>query len=313
MAIESKEEALAFVEANRLMFEDKTGFKHFASKLRELEKFINTLAEEAPALGKLENSLPATQNMQVAPSGESLATPYTDNFIADNKRLEFLKSTMMGPNALRLTEELTSHLEITKHMNVLDLGCGQGLSALLLAEKYGAVVVAADLWIDPSDNYARFCEYGIEDRAFPLSVDVTKGLPFARQYFDILLSVDAYQYFGTSADALCSLCSFVKKDGYIAVVIPGLKHEFGEKVPTEIKPFWNEEMARSLHSLSWWEALWSQEKSVELITCSEMASHKLAWDEWLTGNHPVVAGDIKMMKAEGGHYFNTIQLIARVR
>ena len=312
MAIESKEEALAFVEANRLMLEGKTGFKHFANKLHELERFINNFADEPSSSEKLAGSWSTTQNKQVSSFGESPTTPYTDSFITDNKRLEFLKSTMMGPNALRLTEELTSHLEITKHMNVLDLGCGQGLSTLLLAKKYEVTVVAADLWIDPTENYERFCEYGIENKAFPLSVDVTKGLPFARQCFDILLSVDAYHYFGTSPDALRSLCSYVKKDGYIAVAIPGLKHEFAEKVPAEMQPFWNEDMAQSLHSLSWWEKLWSQEKSVELITCIEMTSHKQAWDEWLTGNHPVVADDIEMMKAEGGNYFNTIQLIAKV-
>jgi hypothetical protein len=43
-----------------------------------------------------------------------------------------------------------------------------------------------------------------------------------------------------------------------------------------------------------------------------MACCGQAWEEWLTGHHPVVAGDIKMMAAEGGKYFNFVQLIARV-
>lgn len=50
MAISTAEEALAFIEANRLMFEGKTGFKHFATQLGDLEAFIKKLIEENEAL-----------------------------------------------------------------------------------------------------------------------------------------------------------------------------------------------------------------------------------------------------------------------
>jgi len=43
-----------------------------------------------------------------------------------------------------------------------------------------------------------------------------------------------------------------------------------------------------------------------------MACCELAWKEWLTGYNPVVANDIRMMEAEGGKYFNFVQLIAKV-
>jgi hypothetical protein len=48
------------------------------------------------------------------------------------------------------------------------------------------------------------------------------------------------------------------------------------------------------------------------VDSREMACFRLAWEERLTGNHPMVAEDIKMMAAEGGKYFNFIQLIARI-
>ena len=77
-------------------------------------------------------------------------------------------------------------------------------------------------------------------------------------------------------------------------------------------PFWNSELERTLHSLEWWRDLWKNAKGIELVDSSEMACCRQAWNEWLTGNHPVVAEDIKMMEAEGGKYFNLIQLIAKV-
>lgn len=237
---------------------------------------------------------------------------FTNQFISDNNNMEFLKATMMGPNAMRVSEELASHLNIDENMRILDLGCGCGLSTLLLTKKYGASVFAADLWISPTENYERFQSIGIADKAVPISVDATKGLPFANGYFDLLFSVDSYHYFGDTAEMLPSIIPLVKKGGYVAVAIPGLKYEFGENVPEKMRPFWNEEIARTIHSLDWWKELWMEEAGIELVDVREMACCKQAWDEWLSAYHPVVAGDIEMMKAENGKYFNLIQLIAKV-
>ena len=237
---------------------------------------------------------------------------FTTRFIPEHKNAEYLKAAMMEPNAMRVAEELASHLSINEHMRILDLGCGCGLSTLLLARKYGASVFAADLWISPTENYERFKSIGIDDKTIPISVDATKGLPFANGYFDLLFTVDAYHYFGDTSEMLPSLVPFVKKGGYIAVAVPGLKYEFGTNVPVELQPFWNSEMARTLHSLVWWQDLWKKAEGIELVDSCEMACCKEAWDEWLSGYNPVAAEDIEMMEAEGGKFFNLVQLIAKV-
>jgi cyclopropane fatty-acyl-phospholipid synthase-like methyltransferase len=143
--------------------------------------------------------------------------PFTEQFMSNDKNVEFLKATMMGPNAMRVSEELASHLNINENMRILDLGCGCGLSTLYLTKKYGASVFAADLWISPTENYERFKSIGIEDKAVPISVDATKGLPFANAYFDLLFTVDAYHHFGYTEEMLPSLIPFVKRGGHIAV------------------------------------------------------------------------------------------------
>lgn len=70
-----------------------------------------------------------------------------------------------------------------------------------MAQRHTALTVfAADLRIPPTENYERFQFIGIDDKAVPISVDATKGLPFSNGYFDILFSVDAYHYFGDSPE-----------------------------------------------------------------------------------------------------------------
>ena len=237
---------------------------------------------------------------------------FTNRFISEKSNVEFLKANMMGPNAMRISEELASYLDIKEGMRVLDLGCGCGLSTLMLIQKYAVTAFAADLWISPTENHERFQTLGIDGKAVPISVDATKGLPFAKGYFDVLFSVDAYHYFGDTEEMLPSLIPFVKKGGCIAVAVPGIKYEFGENVPDEMKPFWNDEVARTIHSLDWWKELWSREKGVEMIDVREMLCCKQAWEEWLTSSNPYAVDDREMMKAESGKYFNFVQLIAKV-
>ncbi len=47
---------------------------------------------------------------------------FTNQFISNEKNYEFLKTAMMGQNAMRVAEELASYLDINKNMRILDLG-----------------------------------------------------------------------------------------------------------------------------------------------------------------------------------------------
>ena len=67
-------------------------------------------------------------------------------------------SKIMGPNPIKLEEELLSQCKIPKGAVVCDLGSGQGLTSVFLAKEYGFQVYAADLWSDPKENRAFFKE-----------------------------------------------------------------------------------------------------------------------------------------------------------
>lgn len=232
-------------------------------------------------------------------------TSFTDNYDK-----AFLLDTMMGPNAMRITEELAGYLPLTPGMRILDLGCGNGISSILLAQKYDVTVFAADLWISPTENARRFASLGLDSKVYPFLVDATKEIPFAHGYFDMIISVDSYQYFGNNESMLPKLLPFLKKDGLIAIAVPGFIQDFPEgQLPPEVKPFWTPEWY--FYSCDWWRALWEKESGIAITVLREMDSCKQAWDEWLQSPNPHAKEDIPMMQAGAGKYFNIVQMIGR--
>ena len=199
--------------------------------------------------------------------------PRSANYDAD-----WVLDNMMGPNALWLTESLTGCMELDSEMRVLDLGCGKALSSIFLAKEYGAQVWAADLWIDPSNNFGRICAAGLQDRVFPLRAEA-HGLPFADGFFDAMVSVDAYHYFGTDDLYLEShLARLIKTGGQLGIVVPGLVSELTSAEPPEhLRPYW-EPALFSLHSPAWWKRHWERSG---LVTVERADLIPDGWRRWM--------------------------------
>ena len=83
----------------------------------------------------------------------------------------FTKEYMMGPNALRLLDEMLGRYPLETKGRVLDLGCGTGLSSMFLAKETGAQVFAVDLWCSATDNYRRFCRWNVGENTVPVHAD----------------------------------------------------------------------------------------------------------------------------------------------
>lgn len=108
-------------------------------------------------------------------------------------------------------------------MRILDLGCSRGLSSIFLAQKYEAEVFAVDLWISSSDNYVRFQKKGVAQQTIPLQLDATK-LPFAENFFDAVVSIDSYHYFGNNNTYFEKILKpTLKKGAMVAFAFPGMK------------------------------------------------------------------------------------------
>lgn len=188
----------------------------------------------------------------------------------------FEKNTMAGPNALWLIEILCEKLDLKPGMKVLDMGCGKGLTSIFLAKEYGVTVFANDLWINPTENYKRFEEIGVSDKVFPIRAEA-HSLPYANEFFDVALSIDAYHYFGTDETYFPSVYSkLVKKGGQFGMISPGLTREFQNGLPTSMEAHWEPEMY-TFHSAKWWEDLWQKTGYVDVTLAENIPDGKELW------------------------------------
>src|SRR5688572_9961291 len=126
-----------------------------------------------------------------------------------------------GANSLWLTEWLCEALDLRPGMRVLDLGCGRAMSSIFLRREFGVQVWATDLWFSASENIQRIRDAGVEDGVFPIHSD-TRSLPFATEYFDAIVSIDSYMYYGTDDMYLNYLARFVKPGGPIGIAQVGV-------------------------------------------------------------------------------------------
>lgn len=223
----------------------------------------------------------------------------------------FLQENMMGPNAWRIAEELTRDLPLRPGMRVLDLGCGRGLTTVFLAQTFDVEVFAVDLWTPATENLARFRQAGVSHRTVPLQFDALQ-FPFAEGFFDAVVSVDAYHYFG-NRDAYFKdmLKPILKPGGIVAIAFPGMKYEVQENLPEEMKPFWEPEALEMWHSIDWWKPKF--EPYLQSFQISEMDCFDQAWQDWLSCDNPYAVEDRPMMEMDHGRFMNLIKLTGVVR
>ncbi len=223
----------------------------------------------------------------------------------------FLKDNMMGPNAWRIAEELTRDLHLHQGMRVLDLGCGRGLSSIFLAKKFGVQIFAADLWISECENSARFQQAGVSRLTVPVRCDALH-LPFEKGFFDAVLSIDAYHYFGNN-DAYfeTALKPILKENAAVAIAMPGMKYEVHENVPEEMKTLWDPEALEKWHSIGWWKPKF--EPHLKNFKIAEMDCFSAAWSDWLSCGSRYAKEDRLMIETDGGRYMNLIKLTGNVR
>ncbi len=79
---------------------------------------------------------------------------------------------------------------------MLDLGCGRGATSVFLATELSVEVVAFDLWTAEADIRQTVEENKVKD-----SIEVRCGDIRHQQFedgeFDAIVSIDAFEYFGT--------------------------------------------------------------------------------------------------------------------
>lgn len=225
-------------------------------------------------------------------------------------------ANMMGPNPLWLVEALLQAMHLKPGMRVLDLGCGKAITSIFLARELDVQVWAADLWIAPADNLARIDAAGVADRVFPLRVEA-HSLPFAEGYFDAVLSVDAYHYFGTGDLYFAQyIAPLLKPGGELGVVVPGVANEISE-VPPHLKPYWDPAF-HSFHSPDWWRRHIEHSGRAKVTKADRVSE---GWRDWLTWQEVCVEAGVRadsaqreaeMLRVDGGRHLGFTRLVARV-
>lgn len=223
-----------------------------------------------------------------------------------------LMAKMMGPNPVKLEEELLTNHRIPKGAIVCDLGSGQGLTSVFLVKEYGFRVYAADLWSDPKENRRFFHSMGLsEEQIIPVKADA-ENLPFEKDFFDAVVSTDSYNYFGRDPGYLDrKLLPFIRNGGYIYIAVPGMKKDCHDHLPPELLLSWTPEQLDYLHDVSYWKNILSQCKGAEVLEVSEMASNDEVWADWLSQENEYAVGDRRAMEAGGGKYLNFIKIVLR--
>lgn len=223
-----------------------------------------------------------------------------------------LMSKIMGPNPVKLEEELLIDSKIPENAVVCDLGSGQGLTSVFLAREYGYTVYAADLWSDPEENRKFFDEMGLSrEKIIPVKADA-ENLPFNKEFFDAVVSTDSYNYFGRDENYLDDkLLPYVKSGGYIYIAIPGMKKDCHDNLPKELLLSWTPEQLEYMHDVEYWSKMAGKCKGAEVIAVSEMESNDEVWADWLMQDNEYAKGDRRSMEAGGGKYLNFIKIVLK--
>lgn len=224
---------------------------------------------------------------------------------------ELLKK-IMGPNPIKLEEELLMGHKIKEGAVVCDLGSGQGLTSVFLAKEYGFKVFATDLWSDPEENQKFFAEMGLtEEEITAVKADAT-DLKYEKEFFDAVVSTDSYNYFGRDAGFLDEkLLPFVKSGGYIYIVVPGMKKDCHNNIPKELLLSWTPEQLDYIHDMKYWKNIVLKSQNSELVSIYEMESNEEVWNDWLMQDNEYAQGDRKAMEAGGGKYLNFIAIVLK--
>ena len=190
---------------------------------------------------------------------DELAFPRTAKY---DKR--WIRENALGENALCQAESLARHLPFISDMRVLELGCGKATSSIFLAREFEVQVWATDSGTSATENFQRAVVLETATHVFPMRVDA-HSLPFAKNFFDAVVAIDSYLYFGTDERYLPYIAQFIKPGGFIGVLDIGFRREIRsiEEAPEYLRPQY-EKYWSSIHTVQWWKQHWQKTGLVDI-------------------------------------------------
>lgn len=226
--------------------------------------------------------------------------------------IDLINQKIMGPNPLKLEEEIMADNKIKEGSIVMDLGSGQGITSVFLAKEYGFKVYATDLWSDAEENRKFFNKMGLTDKQIiPVKADAT-DLKYDKDFFDAVVCIDSYNYFGRDENYLDEkLLPFVKSGGYIYIVVTGMKKDCHNAIPKELLLSWTPEQLDYIHDIEYWKNIFLKSNQSEIISIYEMESNEECWNDWLKCDNEYSKNDKKAIDSGACKYLNFIAIIKK--
>jgi cyclopropane fatty-acyl-phospholipid synthase-like methyltransferase len=216
-----------------------------------------------------------------------------------------------GANALWLTEWLLEHVKLERGMRVLDLGCGRAMSSIFLHREFGVDVWATDLWFDAAQNLQCIRDAGIADGVYPIHAEA-HALPFASGFFDAIISIDSFQYYGTDDTYAHYITRLLRPGGTLAIAGVGLVREFTGEVPAALRGWWEPNMA-CLHSHDWWRRHWQRSGVLEVTHADSMPDAWQPWLAWQRAMAPDNIAEIAALERDRGESLTYMRAVAHRR
>ena len=249
---------------------------------------------------------------------ENESALYDDNFPRSNKYdFMWVLRDGMGPHPLWLTEFLVQPFKLKPGMRVLDLACGKGMTSVFLAREFGVQVYAVDFdewegWTSTEIRWDNAIEYNVENLVIPIKADA-RNLPFAPGFFDAIICVDAYIYFGQEDDYLQNILQFLRPGGKIGMIVPGYMKDVSTGVPEYIVEFLGDELW-TWQTESWWKALWEKDDDISLDVVDTMPN---GCDLWLRYDTAMQSSGLSqwpdetdLQRRDNGEYIGFIRMVA---
>ena len=227
----------------------------------------------------------------------------------------WVRANALGENTVCQAEGLAQRMPLRASQTVLDLGCGKATSSIFLACEFGVTCWAVDSQTSPTESLKRARDFKCADRVFPLRVDAHR-LPFAKGFFDAIVAIDSYLYYGTDERYLGYLVEFLKPGGHIAIADVAFTREVTslEDAPEFLRPQFSKHWSY-VHTIPWWQRHWAKSGMVE-VDCAEVLPESDALLRDYVGGRPPEQDEDAIMRAvpkDHGGLITLFRLVAHRR
>ncbi len=177
---------------------------------------------------------------------------------------------------------------------MLDIGCGKGATSVFLARESEVEVAAVDAWVSRVELQGVIDAAGVGDRVDAVNADA-RNLPFGDDEFDAVVSLDAFEYFGTDAHFLPGVLRVLRPGGRIGIGMPALATDAYAKPPPAPVTAVVGGDAAAWHAPEWWQRHWELSGLLTDVTARMQNGSRDDWILWVEASDDVNRGSMLSM------------------